>query len=84
MSSEFTAEISAVITAVGRSATTCLDTFDEIVNVWNDGHTEYDTLLAFVNAKQATLTVPSAAEVTLFKNTDTRGLEATRNNNYGQ
>ena len=78
-SSEVTAEITAAINALKGSAPALLDTLDEIANALNDDNDVYNTLLAFINAKNPLLSVPSAAGVTLLKNNDMRRLEVTGN-----
>ena len=60
-STEVTAEITAAIDALKGDAPGLLDTLGEIADALNDDHDVYNTLLAFINAKQASLTVPSAA-----------------------
>ena len=76
---EVAAQITAAINTLKGNAPALLDTLDEIANALNDDHDMYNTLLAFINAKQATLTVPSASGVTLLKNNDMRRLEVTGN-----
>ena len=62
---QVTAEITAAINALKGNAPGLMDTLDEIANALNDDHDVYNTLLAFINAKQPTLTVPSAAGISL-------------------
>ena len=78
-STEVTAEIAAAIDALKGDAPGLLDTLGEIADALNDDHDVYNTLLAFINAKQASLTVPSAAGISLLSGTDLRRLEATGN-----
>ena len=77
--SEVTTEIAAAINALKGGAPALLDTLDEIANALNDDHDVYNTLLAFINAKQATLTVPSASGLSLLSGTNLRRLEVSGN-----
>ena len=77
--SQITAEITAAINALKGNAPALLDTLDEIANALSDDHDVYNTLLAFINAKNPLLSVPSASGVTLLKNNDMRRLAVTTN-----
>ena len=76
---EVAAQITAAINTLKGDAGPLMDTLGEISDALQDDHDVYNTLLAFINDKQATLTVPSAAGVTLLKNNDMRCLEVTGN-----
>ena len=77
---EVAAQITNAITALRNSAPALLDTLDEIAAALNDDPDVYNTLLAFINAKQPTLTVPSAAGISLLSGgTNLRRLEVTGN-----
>ena len=54
------------------------DTLDGMTSTLNDDHDVYNTFLAFINAKQITLTVPSASGISLLSGTDLRRLKVTR------
>ena len=76
---EVAAQITAAINALKGDAPGLLDTLGEIADALNDDHDVYNTLLAFINAKQPTLTVPSAAGISLLSGTNLRRLEVTGN-----
>ena len=73
---QVTAEINQAIQNLRGSSPALLDTLDEIAASLNDDPNVYNTLLAFINAKQQTLSIPSAAGVTLLKNNDMRRLKS--------
>ena len=61
--SEVTAEISTAIATLTGSAPALLDTLGEIANAINDDNDVYQTLLALINSKQASLLIPSAVGI---------------------
>ena len=65
-SSEVTAEIAAAINALKGNAPALLDTLEEISLSLANDHDVYNTLLAFINAKQPLLSVPSASGLSLL------------------
>ena len=77
--SQVTAEITAAINALKGDAPGLLDTLGEIADALSDDHDVYNTLLAFINAKQPTLSIPSAAGISLLSGTDMRRQEISGN-----
>ena len=78
-STEVAAEIAAAINALKGDAPGLLDTLAELASALNDDADVYNTLFAFIKAKQPTLTVPSAAGISLLSGTDLRRLEVSGN-----
>ena len=76
---EVTTPITAAINALKNGVGPLMDTLNEISSALNNDHDVYNTLLAFINAKQATLTVPSAAGLSLLSGTNLRRLQVTGN-----
>ena len=79
---EVTTEITAAINALKGDAPGLLDTLGEIADALNDDHDLYNTLMSAINAKQATLTVPTASGLSLLSGTDLRKLEVTGNASF--
>ena len=77
--SEVTAEISAAISALTGSAPVLLDTLAEIAAAINDDNDVYQTLLALINSKQASLVIPSGVGLNFLSGTNVRNLEVTGN-----
>ena len=77
--SQVTSEIAAAINALTGSAPALLDTLGEIANAINDDNDVYQTLLALINSKQASLLIPSAVGINLLSGTNVRNLEVTGN-----
>ena len=77
--SQVTAEITAAIDALTGSAPVLLDTLAEIANAINDDNDVYQTLLALINSKQASLLIPSAVGINFLSGTNVRNLEVTGN-----
>ena len=77
--SEVTSEIAAAINALTGSAPALLNTLEEIANAINDDNDVYQTLLALINSKQASLVIPSAVGINFLSGTNVRNLEVTGN-----
>ena len=77
--SEVTAEIQAAIDALTGSAPVLLDTLAEIAAAINDDNDVYQTLLALINSKQASLAIPSGVGLNFLSGTNVRNLEVSGN-----
>ena len=77
--SQVTSEIAAAINALTGSAPALLDTLEEIANAINDDNDVYQTLLALINSKQASLLIPSAVGINFLSGTNVRNLEVSGN-----
>ena len=75
---QVTAEIAAAISALTGSAPALLDTLEEIAAAINDDNDVYQTLLALVNSKQASLTIPSVVGLNFLSGTNVRNLDRGR------
>ena len=71
---QVSAEIAAAISALTGSAPALLDTLEEIANAINDDNDVYQTLLALINSKQASLTIPSGVGLNFLSGTSVRNL----------
>ena len=76
---QVTSEIAAAINALTGSAPALLDTLGEIANAINDDNDVYQTLLALINSKQASLVIPSAVGINFLSGTNLRNLEVSGN-----
>ena len=76
---EVAAQITAAINTLKGDAGPLMDTLGELADALNDDDQAFTSLMNIINTKQPTLSIPSAAGVTLLKNNDIRRLEVTGN-----